>query len=108
MTPYLLGKIKMPRPSFMIAIGLPNPHGSDEDSLDRERNNNGDNGDIAEQAIMGIVECLNDRGPGAVARIRQYARALEAMADAHMERDDHALEDAAADAYEALSKLISD
>jgi hypothetical protein len=96
----------------MIAIGLPGPHGGegpgqDEDNLDREQGGDGD-GDIAEQAIMGIVECLNDRGPGAVARIRQYARGLEAMADAYMERDDQALEDAAADAYQALSKLIGD
>jgi hypothetical protein len=94
----------------MIAIGLPGPHGEggpgqDEDNLHRQQDNDGD---IAEQAIMGIVECLNDRGPGAVARIRQYARGLEAMADAYMERDDQALEDAAADAYQALSKLIGD
>lgn len=100
----------MRRPSLMIAIGLPGLHGEgepgqDEDSLDRQQDNDGD---IAEQAIMGIVECLNDRGPGAVARIRQYARGLEAMADAYMERDDQALEDAAADAYQALSKLIGD
>jgi hypothetical protein len=91
----------------MLAIGLPHGEGGhDEDNLSREQD--GDNGDIAEQAIMGIVECLNDRGPGAVARIRQYARGLEAMADAYMERDHQALEDAAADAYQALSKLIGD
>jgi hypothetical protein len=30
------------------------------------------------------------------------------MADAWMEKDNQALEDAAADAHEALSKLISD
>jgi hypothetical protein len=96
----------------MIAIGLPGPHGGegpgqDEDTLDREQDNDGD-GDLAARRIMHLVRLLNDRGPGAVARIRQYARGLEAMADAYMERDDQALEDAAADAYQALSKLIGD
>jgi hypothetical protein len=93
-------------PSVMIAFSLPHS-GQDEDNLNRERGGDSNDGDIAEQAIMGIVECLNDRGPGAVARIRQYAQALEGMADAWMEKDNQALEDHAADAHEALSKLIS-
>jgi hypothetical protein len=99
----------MRKPSFMIAIGLPHAEEApDEDGLNREQDDDGENQDIAEQAIMGIVECLNDRGPGAVARIKQLARALEEMADAHMDHDHAGLEDAAADAHLALSKLISD
>src|SRR5262249_53888173 len=56
---------------LMIAIGLPSAHGEDdEDNLQREdsddeRSQDGD-GDIAEQGIMGILQCLHERGPGAV------------------------------------------
>src|SRR5262245_40432118 len=96
----------------MIAIGLPSPHGEDdEDNLrrenhsDDERSQDGD-GDIVEQGIMGIIECLHERGPGAVRQVKLYAQALEAMADAHMSRDDQALEEAASDAYRALHKLV--
>ena len=103
----------MPKPtSIMIAFGLPGPHGDqDEDNLQREdhsddeRSQDGD-GDIVEQGIMGILQCLHDRGPGAVRQVRLYAQALEAMADAHMSRDDQALEEAAADAYRALHQLV--
>jgi hypothetical protein len=97
-------------PTIALMIGMPHGEeepGQDEDTLNREQGDDGD-GDIAEQAIMGIVECLHQRGPGAVARIRQYAQALEGMCDAYMERDHAGLEDAAADAHQALSKLISD
>src|SRR5262245_29368819 len=100
----------MPKPvRLMIAIGLPTAHGEeeprDEDSLDREQDNDGD-GDIVEQGIMGILQCLHERGPGAVRQVKLYAKALEAMADAHMSRDDQALEEAASDAYRALHKLV--
>src|SRR5262249_34572443 len=99
------------KPAFMIAIGMPSAHGDeDEDNLrredgDDERSQNGD-GDIVEQGIMGILQCLHERGPGAVRQVKLYAQALEAMADAHMSRDDHALEEAASDAYRALHKLV--
>ena len=97
---------------LMIAIGLPSAHGEeDEDNLQREdhgddeRSQDGD-GDIVEQGIMGILQCLHERGPGAARQVRLYAQALEAMADAHMSRDDQALEEAAADAYRALHQLV--
>jgi len=103
----------MPKPtSIMIAFGLPGPHGDqDEDNLQREDHSDDEraqdgNGDIVEQGIMGILECLHERGPGAVRQVKLYARALEAMADAHMNRDDQALEEAASDAYRALHKLV--
>src|SRR5262245_14494993 len=95
---------------LMIAIGLPSSHGEDdEDNLrredsDDERSQDGD-GDIVEQGIMGILQCLHERGPGAVRQVKLYAQALEAMADAHMSRDEQALQDAASDAYRALHKL---
>jgi hypothetical protein len=59
--------------SIMVAIGLPlarddEAQERDEDSLHRERDDDSDGGP-AEQVIMHIVECLNDRGPGAVARV---------------------------------------
>src|SRR5262245_10399320 len=102
----------MPKPvRLMIAIGLPSAHGEDdEDNLQREdsgdERSQGGDGDIVEQGIMGILQCLHDRGPGAVRQVRLYAQALEAMADAHMSRDDQALEEAAADAYRALHQLV--
>jgi hypothetical protein len=96
--------------SIMVAIGLPlarddEAREQDEDSLNRERDGEGD---VAEQVVMSIVECLNDRGPGAVRQIRSFAQALEAMADAHFARDAAGVEDAAADAHKALSKIFGD
>src|SRR5262245_64168701 len=77
---------------LMIAIGLPSAHGEDdEDNLRRKdhgddgRSQDGD-GDIVEQGIMGVIECLHDSGPGAVWQVRLYAQALEAMADARKKR----------------------
>jgi hypothetical protein len=93
--------------SLMIAIGLPRAdEPQDEDSLNREQDDG--EGDIAEQIVMHLVECLSERGPGAVARVRQFAQALEAMADACMERDHAGLEDAAADTHKQLSKIFND
>jgi hypothetical protein len=63
--------------------------------------------DMAEQTIDAIVECLNARGPGAVARIRQYANALTAMVDAYMDRDEDTFTHAAGEAYRALRHLVS-
>ena len=95
----------------MIAMAREDNAPADEDHLnhedrDNEQSADGD-GDIVEQAITGIVDCLNARGPGAVARIRQYAQALQGMADAFVDRDDAAFTDAAGDAYRALRHLIS-
>jgi hypothetical protein len=63
--------------------------------------------DAVEKTIDSIVEVLSARGPGGVARIRQYANALTAMADSYMDRDSDALSEAAGDAYRALRHLIS-
>src|SRR5262245_24367978 len=60
----------------MIAVGMPSAHGEDdednlqrEDHSDDERSQDGD-GDIVEQGIMGILQCLHERGPGAVRQVR--------------------------------------
>jgi hypothetical protein len=63
--------------------------------------------DMAEQTIDAIVECLNTRGPGGVARIRQYANALTGMVDAYMDRDEDTFTEAAGEAYRALRHLVS-
>jgi hypothetical protein len=76
----------------------------DEDSLGRE----GDEGDLAETVVMALVRCLADSGPAGVHLLRKFTQALEEMADATMERNHGALEDAASDAHEVLSKLIED
>ena len=94
--------------SLMIAIGLPGPHGNegqDEDSLNREQDGgNGD--DIASEAIVNIVHNLHRGGPLAIRRVRLLARGLEDLCQAVMKKDDYALEEAAADARDALNNLI--
>src|SRR5262245_18868342 len=98
----------MPKPpSLMIAIGLPSHHGEqdDEDSLNREQ---GGERDIGEEAVCRIAERLIRNGPTMIRSVRLLARALEDMAQAAMKRDSHALEEAAADACEAMRSTIED
>jgi hypothetical protein len=78
----------------------------DEDSLGRE--DEGEGGDIAEHVVMALVRCLADAGPAGVHLLRKFTQALEEMADATLERNHGALEDAASDAHEVLAKLIED
>jgi hypothetical protein len=97
----------MPKPaSLMIAIGLPHGEGQDEDSLDRERDGNGDDGDLATEAVMNIVRNLQDGKAAAVRELRAFTGALEALCDAFMERDYHAVGDAASDARDALNAML--
>src|SRR5262245_35406181 len=98
----------MRKPTLMIAVGLGGPRGEqgDEDSLDRERDGNGDDNDIATRAILGIVRDLHHGGPLAIRRVRLLARGLEDLCQAVMKKDDYALEEAAADARDALNNLI--
>jgi hypothetical protein len=94
-------------PTIALMIGMPlarDDEAQDEDRLNREQDDS--DGDVAEQIVMHIVECLHDRGPGAVRQLRLLAQSFAQMADAHMERDGTALEDAAADAHKALSKIF--
>ena len=100
----------MPKPAFMIAIGLPSHHGEqDEDNLSRERDDSaGDDSDVAKEAIMSIVNHLKDGKASAVRDIRAFTAALEALCDAFMERDYHAVGDAADAARDALHNLISE
>jgi len=101
----------MRKPTLMIAVGLGGPHGGeqDEDNLQRERGDgNGGDGDIATEAILGIVRDLHHGGPLAIRQVRLLARGLEDMCQAVMKKDDYALEEAAADARDALHDLISE
>jgi len=94
----------------MIAIGLPHPHGEqDEDGLDRERDDGGggDDSDIATEAIVSVVNHLKDSKASAVRDIRAFTAALEALCDAFMARDYHAVGDAADAARDALHQLIN-
>src|SRR5262245_30780633 len=95
----------MPKPSLMIAIGLPGPHGEqdDEDHLQRERDDgNGDDGDFATEAIVSIVRNLERGKASAVRDLRKFTAALEDLCDAFMDRDYHAVGDAASYARDAL------
>jgi len=98
----------MHKPSFMFAIGLPGPHGNeDEDSLNREDDdNNGD--DVAMEAVCSIVHSLHQEGPSAVRDIRQFISSLDGLCEAYMGHDNAGIEDAAHDVYTALRSLIGD
>ena len=96
----------MPKPaSLMIAIGLPHAEGQDEDSLDREQDGNGDD-DLATEAVMSIVRNLQHGKASAVRELRAFTAALEALCDAFMSRDYHAVGDAASDARDVLNVML--
>jgi hypothetical protein len=98
----------MPRPTLMISVGIPSAHGEgqDEDSLDRERDGNGDDGDLATEAVMNIVRNLQHGKASAVRELRAFTAALEALCDAFMERDYHAVGEAASDARDVLNVML--
>ena len=92
----------------MIAVGMPGPHGDgDEDGLDRERDDGGDDSDLATEAVMSILDDLKTRKASAVRDLRAYTAALEEMCDAFMDRDYHRVGEAASDARDALHEIIS-
>src|SRR5215470_8438595 len=89
------------KPTLMIAVGLPGPHGNDdEDQLDREQDGDGgdDDSDLATEAVMSILDDLKTRRASAVRNLRAYTAALEEMCDAFMDRDYHRVGEAASDA----------
>jgi len=97
----------MRKPTLMIAVGMPGPHGNDdEDDLNREQDGNGDS-DVATEAIMSIVNHLKDSKASAVRDIRAFTAALEDLCQAFMDKDYHAVGDAADAARDALHNLIS-
>src|SRR5258708_6409342 len=98
-----------PKPTLMISVGIPSAHGGaqDEDSLDREQDGNGDDGDLGAEAIVSIVHHLQHGKASAVRDIRAFTAALDALCAAFMDRDYHAVGDAASDARDALHDLIS-
>src|SRR5262245_66127676 len=94
-----------------IMFGLPSPlahddNQNDEEHLNRERGDNGGD-DPAAEMVERIAQSLSDRGPGACRRVRQLAAALEAMAEACMQRDSAGLNDAADDAHQELTKIFA-
>jgi len=92
----------MPRAGFTIAIALPG-HGQDDCS-----NGDDDNGaDLATQVIRSVVHALNEGGPSAVRDLKTLAQCLEEMADAVMDRDGDAFEQAASDAADGLHELLT-
>jgi hypothetical protein len=98
----------MARHGFMIAIGLPNPHGGeDEDSLQRERDGDDGESDLATEAVMSILDDLKTRKASAVRDLRLYIDALAELCEAFMDRDYHRVGDAASEARDALHEIIS-
>src|SRR5262249_13617181 len=98
-----------PKPtSLMIAISMPSHRGEQgEDSLNREHGDNGDD-DIATEAIVSIVRHLEVGKASAVRTLRAFTAALDDMCEAFMQRDYHAVGDAADAARDALYTLITD
>ena len=93
----------------MIAVGLGGPHGeADEDSLNREPDDSEGGDDLATDAIASIVDHLKHNKASAVRDIRAFTGALEALCQAFMDRDYHAVGDAASDARDALQGLIGE
>jgi hypothetical protein len=98
-------------PSLTIAIGLPGHHGeaSDEDSLDRERvDDDGDEDDLATEAIVSIVRNLEHGKAAAVRQLRAFTSALENLCEAFMQRDYHGVGEAASDARDALNDMLQE
>ena len=92
----------------MIAIGLPNPHGEqDEDSLQREHDDDEGKSDLATEAVMSILDDLKTRKAAAVRDLRLYIDALAELCDAFMDRDYHRVGEAASEARDALHEIIS-
>jgi hypothetical protein len=102
--------MRKPGPNLMIAIGLPGHHDEqpDEDNLNREQDGDGENGDLAAEAISAIVENLKHGKASAVRDLRAFTGALEALCQAFMDRDYHAVGDAASDARDALDAMIKE
>jgi hypothetical protein len=93
----------------MIAIGMPHGEQQDEDGLDREHDGDGGGGDdIAADAIMSIVNHLKNAKASAVRDVRAFADSLYELCEAFMERNRPRFEEAAHEAREALSNLISE
>jgi hypothetical protein len=98
----------MRKPTLMISVGMsPHGEGQDEDNLDRE-GHGGKGDDIVEEAVSSIAERLVREGPPMIRAVRLLARAYEDMAQAAMKKDHHALEEAAADACDAMRTVIED
>ena len=100
----------MPKPSLMIAIGLPSHHGEqqDEDGLDRERDDGDGEDDLATEAVLSIVRNLHHGGPAAVRTLRRFTSALEGICEAYMSRDHAGLEEAASEARDVLNDMLSE
>jgi hypothetical protein len=100
-----------PGPShLMIAIGLPHAQPNKFDRREGHGNGgqNGDGGDIAEEAVRGIIDNLHEKGPAAIGLLRLLSKSLARMCEAVEDRDEHALQLAAGAAHKALSGLIQD
>jgi hypothetical protein len=92
---------------LMIAIGIPH---AKPNKLDRREGhgNGGQNGggDIAEEAVRGIIDNIRERGPAAIGLLRLLSKSLARMCEAVEDRDERALNLAAGAAHRALQGLI--
>jgi len=92
----------------MIAIGLPNPHGEqDEDGLDRERDDGDGDDDIATEVIVSIVHRLHSDKAAGVRAVRLLADALAELCSTYMAHDRSGFEAAAHEAHDCLHELLA-
>ena len=89
----------------MIAIGLPGHYGGDEDALDRERDDDGGDDDLATEAVMSILDDLKSRKASAVRDLRLYIDALAELCDAFVQRDFHRVGEAASGSSRPAARL---
>jgi hypothetical protein len=97
--------MRKPAGIISIAFGMPGRFAHDEDQFGEGRGDNGD-GDIATDAICGIVQSIYRGGPSMVRDLRAFINALDSMCQSFMDKDRSAFEDAASDACKALQDLI--
>ena len=97
-------------PKLAITIGM-TPHGDDsqdEDRLDREQDHDGGDGDLATEAVASIIQNLHEGGPSAVRDLPRLISAFEDMCQSFMDRDGHALEEAASEARDVLHDMMQE
>lgn len=88
--------------SLLIGIGTP------QSQFAHDGNQDHGDGDIATDAICGVVQSMYRGGPSTVRDLRAFIDALESMCQAFMDEDRSGFEDAASDACEALRTLVED
>src|SRR5262245_45258619 len=99
------------RGMISIMFGMPSPLASrdddnrDEDQLNREDEEDASAEDCDAHFVTSVLRSMQQRGSVGVRAVRVLSKSLARMADAHEQRDQDELEDAAENACSALGDL---